>query len=150
MELTAYGPLGQIQAANRISVTQWVVPGKHIREGDAWMVEIPGFVVDILAPPTHIKHKGTLDVTIKAHVTMMCGCPIAPGGLWDSEKYEIMAEVKQNGKHVAELPMKYTGETSKFVAKFKATEKGVYEMMVYAYDKANGNTGIDKVNFIIE
>jgi len=71
VEVSAYGPLCQRQAANRVSATQWVVPGKHITGGDAWMLEMPGLVVDVLAPPTHIKFKGTTDVPIKANVTMM-------------------------------------------------------------------------------
>jgi len=72
VEVTAYGPLAQLQSANRASTTQWVIPGKDITGGDAWMMEIPGFVVDILAPPTHIKLKGApRDVLIKANITMM-------------------------------------------------------------------------------
>jgi len=71
VELSAYGPMAQRQAANRVSVTQWVVPGKDITGGDGWLVEIPGFVVDILAPPTHVKLKGEQDVEIKANLAMM-------------------------------------------------------------------------------
>jgi hypothetical protein len=49
-----------------------VVPGKHITGGDAWMLELPGFVVDVLAPPTHVSLKGVpYTVTLKANVTMM-------------------------------------------------------------------------------
>ncbi len=72
VEVTAYGPLAQIQAANRASVTQWVVPGKNITGGDAWIMELPGFVVDILDPPTHVKLKGApQEVLIRANITMM-------------------------------------------------------------------------------
>jgi len=71
VELSAYGPMAQRQAANRVSVTQWVVPGKDITGGDGWLVEIPGFVVDILAPPAHVKLKGEQEVAIKANLAMM-------------------------------------------------------------------------------
>jgi len=71
VELSAYGPMAQRQAANRVSVTQWVVPGKDITGGDGWLVEIPGFVVNILAPATHVKLKGKQDVVIKANLAMM-------------------------------------------------------------------------------
>ena len=58
VEVTAHGPLAQIQSANTVSLSQWVIPGKHIDGGDAWLLELPGFVVDILAPPTHAKLGG--------------------------------------------------------------------------------------------
>ena len=71
IQVTAFGPLCQRQAANTVSATQWVVPGKHITEGDAWMMEMPGLVVDILSPPTHIKYKGAKEVLIAVNLTMM-------------------------------------------------------------------------------
>jgi len=72
IEVTAYGPLGNLQAANRASATQWVVPGKHITGGDAWMIELPGFVVDVQAPPTHIKLKGIPQaIKIETNVILM-------------------------------------------------------------------------------
>ncbi len=72
VEVTAYGPLANLQAANRVSATQWIVPGKHVTGGDAWLLELPGFVVDVLAPPTHLFLRGLpRTVTIAANVTMM-------------------------------------------------------------------------------
>ena len=49
VEVTTYGPLAQIQAANTSSLSQWVISGKHIDGGDAWLLDLPGFVVDVLA-----------------------------------------------------------------------------------------------------
>jgi len=72
IEVTAYGPLVNLQSANKASATQWVVPGKHITAGDAWMIELPGFVVDVLAPPAHISLTGAIQsINIRANVTMM-------------------------------------------------------------------------------
>lgn len=71
VKVTAFGPLSQRQAANTVSATQWIIPGKNITEGDAWMLEMPGLVVDVLSPPTHIKYKGATDVEIAANFTMM-------------------------------------------------------------------------------
>ena len=71
IEVSAYGPLAQRQSANKVTVTQWVVPGKDIVEGDALMVEVPGLVVDVLSPPTHTKYKGATEVVIAANVAMM-------------------------------------------------------------------------------
>ena len=72
IEVTAYGPLANLQAANHVSATQWVVPGKHIAEDDAWIMELPGFVVDVLAPPTHTMLIGFPQaIKIEANITMM-------------------------------------------------------------------------------
>jgi hypothetical protein len=72
VEVTAYGPLAQRQSANRVSATQWVVPGKHITGGDAWLLELPGLVVDVLAPPAHLKLGGLPQrVDLRANVMMM-------------------------------------------------------------------------------
>src|SRR5665648_93926 len=84
----AYGPLAQPQAAHRVVSSQWVIPGRGHTGGDGWVVELPGFVVDVLAPPAHVKLKGVSKVDVRANVVMMCGCPIEPGALWDGDKYE--------------------------------------------------------------
>jgi hypothetical protein len=72
LEVSAYGPLAQHQAANRVSSTQWVVPGKHITGGDAWMLELPGFVVDILDPPTATTYGGRAEkIGLRVNIVMM-------------------------------------------------------------------------------
>jgi hypothetical protein len=72
IEVSAYGPMANQQAANRVSATQWVVPGKHITAGDAWMLELPGFAVDVIAPPVPVTLNGVpQNITITAKVVMM-------------------------------------------------------------------------------
>lgn len=150
IEVTASGPLAQRQSANRVSAVQWVVPGKHLTGGDGWLLEMPGFVVDILAPPTHLKLKGVpRQVALAANVTMMCGCPIEPGGIWDAGRYEVAALIKRNGVSAGQVSMKYAGATSQFAGTLTVDEPGTYEAVVYAYDPSNGNTGLDKVTFVV-
>ncbi|MGB6970274.1 MAG: hypothetical protein WBD76_13595 [Methyloceanibacter sp.] len=150
VELRAFGPLAQRQSAVSVSSTQWVVPGKHITGGDAWLLEIPGLVVDVLDPPTHVQLKGTPQkITLKANVTAMCGCPIEPGGLWDANKYEVAAILSRNGKVDRTVPLAFAGKTSQFETEIELGDKGVYDATVYAYDAANGNTGLDRVTFVI-
>ena len=151
VEVTAYGPLAQVQAANTASLSQWVMPGKHINDGDAWRLELSGFVVDVLAPQTHIKLPGEVDsVQIQANITMMCGCPIVPKGLWDADKYEIKAIVNKNSERMEEVLLSFAGKPSLFEAVIPVRGQGVYEVTVYAYDASNGNTGIDRVTFIVQ
>lgn len=148
IEVSAYGPAAGLQSANRVSATQWVVPGKHITGGDGFLMELPGFVVNVEAPSSHSMLAGKA-VTIRANVTMMCGCPITPGGLWDANKIEVAALLYKNGQRAGVLPMQYAGTPNQFTGTWTVQEAGTYEAAVYAYDAANGNTGIDRVSFMV-
>lgn len=150
INVIARGPLAQPQAIATATVTQWVVPGKHVIGGDALTLQMPGFVVDVLSPPAHQKLiKPAEPITLSANVTMMCGCPIEPDGLWDANRLEVAAIVKRNGKKVEEVPLRYAGLTSRFDTKLNIHEAGAYEITVYAYDPGNGNTGVDKTTIVV-
>jgi hypothetical protein len=150
IEVTAFGPLAQRQSAASVSSTMWVVPGRHVTGGDGWRLELPGFAVDVLAPPAHQRVRGAGPVPVRANVVMMCGCPIEPGGPWDASRYEVRATVSRDGVKLRELPLAYAGETSQFAAELGGFEPGAYEVLVYAYDPANGNTGLDRTTFLVE
>ncbi len=150
IKIAAYGPLAQKQSANRASLTQWIVPGKHISTGDALLLELAGLVVDVQSPPAHIVFERVpRQITITANVTMLCGCPITPGGVWAVQQFEVTALIKKDGRSIGTLPLQYGGEPSQFTGTYEAHEKGIYEGIVYAYDASNGNTGLDNVTFII-
>lgn len=150
VEVSAFGPLAQRQSANRVSAVQWLVPGRHVTGGDGWLLEMPGFVVDVLAPPAHKMLKGVPQtIGLEANVTLMCGCPIEPGGLWDANRYEVSALIRRNGEPAGQIPLAYAGKTSQFAGSLPVDAPGVYEATVYAYDASNGNTGLDKVTFIV-
>lgn len=72
LEVAAYGPLAQSQSALQCSSQQWVVPGKHIDRGDAWLLELPGIAVDIYYPPAHSRVPAGGDpLELRANVIMM-------------------------------------------------------------------------------
>ena len=144
IEVTARGPLAQPQSANTVSATQWVVPGKHLSGGNGWLLEMPGFVVDVLDPPAHKGLSGVpQEIPVTVNVTKMCGCPVTPGGLWDAGQYEIRALVRRNGESLPDLPLEYAGEASQFTGTLTVSEPGSYEITVYAFDSGTGNTGLD-------
>jgi hypothetical protein len=150
IEVSALGPLAQRQAAGSVSSSMWVVPGKHVTGGDGWLLELPGFAVDVLAPPAQQRLPAGREVALRANVVMMCGCPIEPGGLWDASRYEVGAVVFRNGTKLRELPLAWAGETNQFAGALGDLAPGAYEVLVYAHDPANGNTGLDRTVFLVE
>lgn len=149
IEVEAYGPLAQPQAATRVLSSQWVIPGRGISGGDGWILHLPGLVVDVLGPPAHVKLPAkTPSVPLSANVPMMCGCPIEPQGLWDADTIEVKAIVKRDGKRIGEVRLAYAGTTSQFAGSVPVEAPGAYEVIVYAHDQKTGNTGLDRTTFI--
>ncbi|WP_141701053.1 hypothetical protein [Methyloceanibacter methanicus] len=150
IEVEILGPLGQRQSANRVTVTQWAVPGEHITGGDGWLIELPGYVVDVLAPPAHMKLPAeTAKVDLRANVSLMCGCPITPGGLWDADELAVKALITRNGEKLPPLDLAYDGQPSQFAGTMTVDQPGLYDVTVYAHNPRTGNTGLDRTTFIV-
>ena len=152
MSIEVQAPVNKKQATTHVTTQIWVLPGKHIL-GDGIILEIPGFIIDILEPRSHqfisiqsLEEKG---LRIEANIVMMCGCTISRNGLWDSEKMEIAALVSRNGETLKELPLELISENL-FEGYFPTVEPGLYEIIIYAYDENTGNTGVDKVNYVVD
>lgn len=150
IKVTVRGPVAQPQALAEASSTRWVLPGKHIDAGDGWLLVVPGFAVDIVAPSAYTyvdDHPETMSVV--ANVIMICGCPTSPGGTWDSDGIEVTAQIRFNDDKVMTMPMAYTGKQSHYAVDVPSMEKGPYEVLVTAFDPRSGNTGIDRASFIV-
>ena len=151
ISIEVLSPINNKQATAKVSTELWLIPGKHIL-GDGIILEIPGFIIDILKPRTH--HYIALDSVksvpfkIKANIVMMCGCTINKGGLWNSDLMEVKGILKKNGELFKEINMSLTA-TNLFEGEVNIIEAGQYELLVYAYDSNSGNTGVDKVNYVI-
>ena len=78
---------------------------------------------------------------------MMCGCPISPGGIWDTKDFEVKAQIRKEQKVIAEVKLDYAGSPSQFAGSYTVKSKGYYEAIVYAYQPGNGNTGLGRVTF---
>ena len=135
IRIRATGPLAQPDAVQEVSVTTWVVPGRNI-DGDGIVLTLPGLIV---TPKPQRPTDGRLPLV--ADVTLMCGCPITKGGLWDSDDYEVRAWVAAGGESPAEVTLKFSGETNRFVGDLPAIRTGRYDVTVWAYDARTGNTG---------
>ena len=150
IEAEVFGPLSQRQSANRVTATHWLVPGVPLTGGDGWVLELPGFVVDVLAPPAHVKlSPETKTVDVRVNVALMCGCPITPGGLWDADTLDVKALVKHNGEELPPVDLAFAGETSQFKGAVSVSGPGLYDVTVYAHNAENGNTGLDRTTFIV-
>lgn len=143
----AYAPYSKKQARVMSSTQLWLLPGKHIT-GDGLVLEVPGFIVDIISPQTHERISAGSSIEIKANVVMMCGCPITPDGIWDANQYEISAILTRDGSKISELKLPAEEKPSTFSAETNL-EAGLYELLIYAYDPVTGNTGLDRSNFIV-
>lgn len=151
IEAEAYGPLDYPESAHRVTATQWVVPGLDLSAGDGWVLEMPGFVVDVREPAEYAQ-VSTDDggVPIVAEVMMMCGCPIEPGGLWDANQYEITMTVTHDGRTSDAIALDYAGRASHFSGQVPVSGSGAYRVTVRAYDPENGNTGIGGTTFVVD
>ena len=148
IEVTAYGPLGGLQSAHKVSATQWVIPGKEITGGDGLLLVMPGLLVQVVEPITHMNLASLpAQINFAANVTMMCGCPISPGGVWDSKDFEVGAQIRKDGRLIDEVKLTYAGQTSQFKGSYTVKRKGYYEADVYAYQPGTGNTGTGRVTF---
>lgn len=98
VQITVKGPLKPAGTAVSQTTTRWLIPGQPIA-GDGWVVELPGLAL------TARREGGR----VVADVSMLCGCPIAPGTLWDATRFRIDAWVGDK-----RVPLAYAGQTGKF------------------------------------
>lgn len=139
---------------NRVAASTqvWLIPGKDM-DGDGVVLEIPGFIIDILNPRTHqflsIRDLDSGFLTVQANIVMMCGCTISDGGLWDGSKMEVRAIIKRDEQKLGEYPLQITETANLFEGRIPLTEPGDHEVIVYAFDPRTNNTGVAKVNFIL-
>src|SRR5579863_8321365 len=143
VEISAEGPLGNAQATQRSSKTMLLVPGQDVL-GDGILLEIHGFIITPLAPLQDAKIKAGAPFEVRATVTMACGCPTEPDGLWDANKIHVVARLLRGGKVESEIPMTYAGVQNTFHADVPVTAAGPLELQVLAMDPASANFGMDR------
>lgn len=154
LEVTAFGPLGGLQSAHRATLTQWIVPGQTIDQGPGFVVELPGLLVQVMQPPTHLTIPSTslpYTVPLLANVAMMCGCPIAEGEPWIPADFSVTAAIGPVGQPARDtLVLAYTGNTSQFSGSYQVTAAADYQAVITAAQKSTGNTGTGTVTFFVK
>lgn len=143
VEISAEGPLGNAQATQRSSKTLLLIPGEDVL-GEGILLEIHGFIVTPLAPLQDAKVKAGSPFEVRATVTMACGCPTEPDGLWDANRIHVVARLLRDGKVESEIPMTYAGVQNTFHADVPVTVAGPLELQVLAMDPASANFGMNR------
>ena len=137
IRIEASGPLDYPSARERAETTLLVVPGRHL-EGDGVVLELWGYIVEIVEVGPNVAEAEGLGVT--ARVTMLCSCPTEPGGLWEAG--EVTARlIGDDGAVVSETELAYLGEDSIYGGDLGAPEPGIYEIQVIAVLAETGNAG---------
>lgn len=138
VRITAEGPLDYPEAMQMTSKTVTLIPGKDVT-GDGVTLTLHGFIVEVLSPTAADVTPGE-DVSVRARVRMMCGCPTEPGGMWDANRYTIRAQLLRAGNVVADTPLSFAGTTNEYEGHLTVPEEGATEVRVTASDA-------DRVNF---
>ncbi len=142
VEILAEAPMGRPPEERfRASRTMLLLPGHHVA-GEGVILELQGFTVEILEPSAQAEWSGT----VTARVTMLCGCPTEPGGLWDSDRFSIWAEFVSTDGERTRVDLRFTGEPSRFEGRLEGVAgPGVSgELTVYATDDERGNFGMGR------
>lgn len=121
----------------RVSKRMLLIPGGHI-EGEGVLLEIHGFIVEIVSPAAPLAGQ---PLEVRAKVTMTCGCPIEPGGLWNADMLNVRARAIRKGKIAEEMILRYAGESSMFTGTMASLQPGRYELEVLAADAQASNFG---------
>jgi hypothetical protein len=151
LEVEAYGPVGGLQSAQKVVTHLWALP--RPLPLPPVIVELPGLVVQVLAPATHQEYpKVPQDVTFSINVTMMCGCPIGGNPYWLPSDFLVSATVTRLESRVAPelVSLKWQGSPSLYSGTYRIETAGYYQADITAVQQSTGNIGTATVTFFIK
>ncbi len=125
IRVTVKGPLKPAGTAVSQTSTRWLIPGQPV-VGDGWVIELAGLAL------TARREGGN----VVADVSMLCGCPVAPGTLWDANRFRLHAWVGGTA-----FPLVFAGQTGRFAAALPAGA-----VWVTAVDTLSGATSAARIS----
>ncbi len=140
VDITAFGPLGTPESTVSSTKKMLLVPGRNIA-GEGVIIELNGFTVEWLGGDFRTDITATSRIPVAVKVTMLCGCPTKPGGLWDSGDIDVIARITQRHRPVQEVSLNYSGSPSIYEGSLSAPTSGNYMIEILAMDDAHGNYG---------
>jgi hypothetical protein len=132
----AKGPLGRPASAITVSSMMWIIPGRDVL-GDGWVLTFPGLAIE-----ANVVRNSDRAPKVTANVTMMCGCPITPGGLWDSNDFTVEAVLLDGDRILARTPLGYAGTASQFAGDLPTVGPGRFTLRIIAASKKTPNAGV--------
>jgi hypothetical protein len=114
----------------------WVIPGRDVL-GDGWVLTFPGLAIE-----AKLMRKAGEAPKVTANVTMMCGCPITPDGLWDSNDFTVEAYLLDGDRVVARTTLGYAGTASQFAGDLPKVGSGHFTLRIVAVSKKTPNAGV--------
>lgn len=139
VEIAAEGPLGYPDQMARTSKTLWLFPGRDVT-GDGIVLELHGYVIDLLAPDTAATLSSSRATTVRARVRMLCSCPTQRGGMWDVS--DVVARLVRDGAVIGEARLAYAGEASTYTGELPAVEAGSYTLEILAASPQSVTFGV--------
>lgn len=144
VEITAVQP----ETGTAASRTLWLAPGRDLT-GNGVVLELYGLKVGLRAPTGGEVVPGEA-IPVTAHVEMLCGCPVTPGGLWDADGFTVTAQLMNDGHVTDSAALDYAGETSRFSGKLPMPAPGEYTLRVLAEQPARGNFGVAETDLVVK
>lgn len=149
VDITAYGPLNDPSGLVRASKRMVLVPGHHVA-GEGVILELNGLTVDVVSPRSEQAERTAQDIHVEARVTLLCGCPTEPGGLWDSNSLTVEATLYLDDQALGRSTLLYSGEPSTYRGTLTGVESGRYRLEVVATDDSHVNFGVSHVFMTVE
>ncbi|MDZ7782320.1 MAG: hypothetical protein U5K56_05015 [Halioglobus sp.] len=138
------GPLVEGDSIQTLSATTWVIPGRDMVDPGI-VLYMPGLLVQLVSVDQQSDQ-----LNVEADVSMMCGCPITEGGLWDAAGFQVMGELYREGERIARAPLAFTGKTNRFSGQLEASEPGEFELVVHAFQDNRDNAGVNRQSIVMQ
>ena len=139
VEISAEGPLGYPDQMARATKRLLLLPGRDVA-GDGIVLELHGFLIDLLIPDTTRALPVSFALPVRARVRMLCSCPTQPGGMW--EVRDVIARLVRDGTVIREAPLAYAGEQSVYTGELAPVDPGVYVLEVVAATPGMATFGV--------
>ena len=141
VRLEARGPIGKAGKPVIVTAERWLIPGQGLSEGDGWTIELPGLAVEWKGSSPAQGYAGQA-ITLSASVSLQCGCPITPGGVWNASDYAVEALIYKGDHLVARQPLPFATSPGGFSGTVTVAQPGTYRLVLSARNIRNGNTGL--------
>jgi hypothetical protein len=141
VRLEVAGPLAAPFSPVRATAERWLVPGQKLIAGDGWTIELPGLAVKFLGAQSTNVHAGE-SFDFQATVSLMCGCPITPGGLWDAADYEVEALFYRRNKLTFRTALTFLQAPGSYKGSAMIKDAGRYRVFIAARNRNSGNSGV--------